>query len=70
MQRVQAAVAAHVSGILGVTHLEQFCLQPAAVNPQLLNSAGPERVAGSDEHGVLAFFDVAADLLEDVGVCT
>ena len=39
-----------MSGVLRIAHLKQFCLQPAAVHPQLLHSAGPERVASSNEH--------------------
>jgi hypothetical protein len=52
-----------MSCILGVAHLEQLCLEPAAVDSQLLNSARPEGIAGSYEHGVLAFFDITAHLV-------
>jgi len=56
------ALDAHMSSVLRVAHLKQLGVKPAAVHPQLLYRTGPERVAGSDEHGVLAFFDVAAHL--------
>jgi hypothetical protein len=52
-----------VGSVLGVAHLEQLGLEPAAVHAQLLHGAGPEGVARSNEHTVLAFFDVAADLM-------
>ena len=53
---------AHMSGVLRIAHLEQRRVEPAAVHPQLLNSSGPESVTGSNQHGVLAFLDIAADL--------
>ncbi len=59
--------SAHMSGVLRVTHLKKLRVKPAAVNAQLLHGTRPERVASGNQHGVLAFFDVAADLMEGLG---
>ena len=52
-----------MSSVLRIAHLKQLSVQPAAVHPQLLYGTGPERVASSDEHGIFALFDIAADLV-------
>jgi hypothetical protein len=55
-----------MSRVLRVTHLKKLRVKPAAVNAQLLHGARPERVASGNQHGVLAFFDVAADLMDEL----
>ena len=51
-----------MSSVLRISHLKQLRIQPAAVHAQLLYGTRPECVTCGNQHGVLAFFDVAADL--------